>query len=1785
MDVKIVKVDGEYFATFLNFKNNIKHYSIKKSFDPATPEIKPFHFNLNENEVDIYNNGLNIYSPYIKLEQLHNVKHYYTITLITDEGVRYPIYVDYNKLYGIETEEETYFYNFMKPIFNSKEEQMFKFYLKGIYGDTHQIDLVEIKNKNEAFFKVPKKETLSSDVYDIVVELNNKRVFRGVFPILVKDTIDFVVSYSDLGDNLKITINPKFVTSTIDSLSVYYNNTLIREVEREQLNLNKIIRDISFYIPSSGFNKDNSFRLVYKASESKVSNNFIEKECLVSFSEKKEVIEMYNFKQRYNFDNDSFELSWKNKSKSELVYYIEVGGKKFVTKDSCLTIENFIEMNNNQQFVEGFIRCSNLKKNALNSDISLKFYLENNQFLHLSNPFNPVIDYSETLYCNKPYGKLKWSTPNFKHYAKVKIKTELNKRFLDEFSSPWIVNYVLDKNVEEFDKKYTDYNKEYVYNFHNGKEVSKTPMDSTIVYSVPEGQWAILNDTNHMNIPLWFNAPGSKHKVDLELYDMFNKLIGLNSVEFEVKDEEIGNIDISNLRINRNQFLQFGENGTVGEFFKIENPKPIDVRNAYSEEFKTFLGQPLTDITNIDHNGKSMFFYLNTNEGDYAEIKYNRTFNFYSISFVITKDYNVVFSVKHTPKGNGFEDNIIKIEKNKLKSEGEYKMKIQTFSSSGQASKSKEVSFFVHNEKPEKPFVRIKADDHYIVNEGESNQEIFINKKYFEIEVTNNDLSQKYAGWKFKETHFFFRTMDIPFLQFADYVVQTNISDGSIVFKNSTPIENGDYECKVINYDYSGNASEPHIFKFKLRSEIKITPYSIFTNKPRQSMSWSIKKSQDSEGFYYFWRYSRDGITYEDYQPNKCVSPYFPGDGDSREIKLDLEWIKDINNYMEGFYKLVAYEYSRKHPNGQPQYEFESPIVEVNEVSNPSNPIYVKPIQGQVAVFNKSSNIEWSYTNNLDSLILESLHSEMVVDNPDTPIVEGMHYEIIMVEPSRKGVEPNIYKCIIEQPSKVGNFTIENIATKCGITDQKEGVWEIRFITVDALGNTNENRGYYTYRVSLVKRNPVLNNVTLSNGNSTKYFGLYSNIIGFYIDSSKVYEDIENYEEFREMFPTTNCDVGFIENPFNTQYTITVIPDDKSYISVLSKLSENDKVSHSRDGRYNALITARDPIGRLSQQVDRSFYIDTTTNASISFINNNTFIEKIVNLSATAVDKVKRVYYITSDTNIDKPVFDKDVIKTWQYVDAGEIQVGNNNYFGVKIPSIEYITDGYKVIYYAIEEDSDNLGEVEAYSFRVDTTNRLIPQFDYDNKIHFSPADDFIEVSWENTNVAVTEFEVKLNKIVITPSGEIQIVKNYAIQVDNISTVIPVGPDEDTFISLGKSKNIAIRMDKDSVLVTGQYMLTVNGFNIYGNQEMNKFIFQIDYNSPVDIAASIINNKITLDHNILTWESVRLADFYEVSYDGKNWIKTIDNKFFVNTDSVKSDSEGVAYIYLRWKAKSGVYSEVSKVVLNIALNKLSKPIVEFFTDEVITENNNMLKWDVIVDSPEKVNGIYYSFDKEKWYFKTINGRVNTIINNTVEYPVKDGVYDIFVTLVDDNPMTSQRFNKSELVHSYATVFASEIPKPIFSGIKNASALKDPHRLFIDNKQKNVKYYLYVNGKIVEEGYEISSSTYRKFVITCKAKKHGVNKIIDLLDDEDDFHVWSLCSEPYIIDINNSQIKVSIDHANTNMVIESTPSLTTKQIILFKEKDNSESNWNIVKVGDVLTLTKEWEFKVSTITVL
>lgn len=1780
MNLRVYKQGEEYFVTFLQFKTNIKQYYVQKSTDLITPEKKDFHFDLLNNNVDIYNGNINIFSPPIKLEPLNDVKHYYKIVLITDNGIEYPFYVDYNKLYGIDTEENIYHYNFMKNIFFDIEKKHTKFYIKGIYGDIHLIDLVDIKNKKEAFFKVPKKTSLSSDVYEIIVEINGQRVFKGKFPIVVKDYIDFVVNCQDFGETVKVNVNPKFSYSTIDRITIKFGNEKIREVKRNKLDLNTIIRDASFYVPVSGFNSSKSFLIEYEISEPiNSTSQTLLKNATFNVCEDKEVIEIYDIKSDYDFNTDTCTINWKNKSKKELNYLLEIGGSKFYTKDRFIVIENFKKFNNNNVQILSKIKCSKNKKELSEVKTSTDFFINNYNFIYLSNLFTPVIDYSQSMYCDKPFGKLRWSAPNFKHYTMVNVKTIINKRFLDEFSKPWLKSFILDKPVNEFDSVYTNYEQEYEYNFSNGKVNSKKVNQSQIVYDLSSNGFDIVTNENFINIPLWFNQTGNSYEVEVVIYDMFNKEVGRSNTSFTVKDYDVKDIQIENFRINRNQYLQFGENGTVGLFHEIENPRPIDVRNSYADEFKTFLGTQLNDKTNIDHSGNSMFYYFNTKENDYLDVRYERTFNFYKMLILIFKDETQIYSFEHIPRGNSFDENLIRIEKNKFTTEGEYKMKIQTFSSNGQASRAKEVSFFVYNENPEKPFVRIKADDYYD-NEGE----ITINKKYFEMEVTNNDLSKKYSGWKFKETHFFFRTLDVPFLPFADYVVQTNIGDGSIVFKNNTPIENGDYECKVVNYDYAGNASDPHIFQFKLRSEIKITPYELFTNKPRQNMKWNIKKSQDTEGFYYFFRYSKDGITYNDYPPEKCESPYYINTADSKEIELDLEWLKDINGYFEGYYKLVCYEYSKKHPNGQPQYEFESPIVEVNELANPSNPVYSKPINGKVSVFNQSSHLEWSYTNDLNNIIFETVHNEMVIDNPDTPNIEGMNYKIVLIEPHVKGQSANTYQAIINQPEQIGVFQIDNIATKCGIDNQKEGVWELRFITTDKYGNTNESRGYYTYFISLVKRSPVLNNVTIANGTGSKYFGLYSDIIGFYVDATNIYKDIENYTDYKDKFPIINYDTKFIENPFNNQYTVTVKADDNSCISILSKLTESDKATNSKDGRYNVLITARDPLGRLSQQVDRSFYIDTTTNAEINFINNNSFITKTIDLKAVAVDKVKKVYYKTADITSSAPEWNLEEIKKWKNVEAKDILVGPNTYYGVEILSLEYLTDGYKTIFYAIEEDSGNIGQIRAYTFRIDTTNMLIPNFDYDNRIYFSRNDDYIELSWNNTNEAVNKFDVKLDKIQFKDNGEVEVVKSYAIQVDKISSVIPVGPGESTFVSIGSERSISFKVDPESVLVTGQYMLSVKGYNIYGSHEMNNFIFQIDNEPLIDISTKVINNRITLENNMITWESVRLSDFYEISYDNKNWIKTTENKFFVNTELVQRDSDGMSYIYLRWVSKSGVYSQASKISLSMSLDRIKNPIVEFFTDNITTDNR-ILKWNVIVENPEKTKGIFYSFDKTKWLYKPVTGISNTIINDVVKYPVEDGIYDIFVLLVDEDPSVSSYFNKSDMVHSYCTVFAKEIDTPVFTGFINGETLSNPTKLFIENKQKNVKYYIYVNGRLVEEGYEISSSTLRKFSIIVKAKKHGIEKVYELITESDDMHVWSLCHEPYKIDVNNAQIIVSIDHENTNMIIESTPSLNSKQVILFREKGNNESKWNVIKKGDSLSLLTEWEFHISTITVI
>ena len=119
------------------------------------------------------------------------------------------------------------------------------------------------------------------------------------------------------------------------------------------------------------------------------------------------------------------------------------------------------------------------------------------------------------------------------------------------------------------------------------------------------------------------------------------------------------------------------------------------------------------------------------------------------------------------------------------------------------------------------------------------------------MEVTNNKPSKKYAGWQYKEAHFFFKKKDGYYNQYADYVVLADKDNGSIVLNNTVEIENGSYMCKVVCYDYNGNKSDSSEIEFDLISTIKIVPEKLFTNDLVTPFKWLITKSQECEAVSY----------------------------------------------------------------------------------------------------------------------------------------------------------------------------------------------------------------------------------------------------------------------------------------------------------------------------------------------------------------------------------------------------------------------------------------------------------------------------------------------------------------------------------------------------------------------------------------------------------------------------------------------------------------------------------------------------------------------------------------------------------------------------------------------------------------------------------------------------------------------------------------------------------------------------------------------------------------------
>ena len=370
------------------------------------------------------------------------------------------------------------------------------------------------------------------------------------------------------------------------------------------------------------------------------------------------------------------------------------------------------------------------------------------------------------------------------------------------------------------------------------------------------------------------------------------------------------------------------------------------------------------------------------------------------------------------------------------------------------------------------------------------------------------------------------------------------------------------------------------------------------------------------------------------------------------------------------------------------------------------------------------------------------------------------------------------------------------------------------------------------------------------------------------------------------------------------------------------------------------------------------------------------------------------------------------------------------------------------------------------------------------------------------------------------------------------------------------------------------YRLTVKGKNTYGTTEENSFIFQISYIKKIDLSNEIINNKITLSSNKISWKYIDEAEFYEVSYDNKNFISTNYNYFIIDESKLVKEKNGNTYIYLRYKNKMGITEESVRILINNSIKIIKDPIIE--TDSDVLINNSSLIFTVKVENPEQVNFIYYSFNKKDWFVKPIEGVYNSIENENLSKPIKDGNYDIFVMLTDENPINNVNYSKSNIIHKSIKMFSEKIEKPKFSGIENGSIIKYPKNLYIENKRKDVEYFIYVNERKVNEGYELSSSTLRNFNIEVKAKKKGRNELINLIS-YGDLTVQVSTGENYILNVSDEKIICNVDTTDNTLEIIGFNNLKSTQIVMYKEKN--EENWKVLNISVKLNLNNEYEFKI------
>lgn len=1737
-----------------NAEQSILKYTIRKSWDSSfslSAEYKSVA--LFKKNIEILNDGIDTITISLPLDPILTYNDLYFIDLIYENGFKETIYVDYNVYHNISDKEKTFEYKFSKEILFNKANTSYKVYLKGNYGDFHKARFLYIKDSSNVLLKVPDIK-YESELYDIIVEKNKEEIYRETFPMITKAPIDFSINVKKNINFLQLDIAKKLNYIHIKDVKIFNNNSLIFAGEK--------FEKTTLYIGAIDKSIENSIVIEYTLYENlyKQKNEIKGKFKYVLNKTESEKIKSVSFSYDPLKDIGKFNIECNKKYNYKLI----IGEDCYHTSNKEIVIPEFSKYDSFSEKIGILIKYSD--NYFFNHNFEYSF--ENPMFKYKSMNFNPVIDYSKSLKVTDNFGTITWSKPNFKYYSRIKINVLNKKEFLDEYMNIWNNDRILEKPLIEFDKKYQDYEKLINYDFKNINEYSnKKVNESQISYDLTKDGFIYLGETNSFTIPLWFCEVGSEYKVTVEIYNYWCQKVGERTISFKLYNNFIGEVSEKWLWFDRGQKIQFGETGSVGEYYAISNATPIDVHNAYSPSKKTYYGKALYNTLNTDLKGHSLYFFFSITNSNF-KIKYKRMYNFYKFNCNIYKENEKTpyMQFTHIPKGNDYKDNIIIINKNKFK-EGRNILKIQTFNADGKPSEEKEYVFTVFSEKPVTPYVKVNNDD-FIIND---NKEMLITKKRFRMSITNNEQSLKYAGWNFKEAHFYFKKKNALYNDYADYVILASKDDGSIVLNNTVGVENGEYDCKVVAYDYNGNASDPFEFSFKLISEMQVKPHKLFSNQAEEKFKWHILKSQDSEGFYCYYEYSADGYNYTESNPVKVESPYYIDDPTTeREHVLNVNWLTDDGLiYKRGFYRMVVYEYSFKHPEGLSEYKFKSDIVEVNKIANPSNPIFAKKSKTNVVYHEREYN-EYSYTSDINSIVFNTIHDENVFDNPATTgMIEGQYYSIELISPDGN----NKFSARLPLPKEVGVYEFTNILDLCKISNPNEGIWKLNFITVDKFGNSNASKGYYTYYIVYLKRKPKISSITATNTNGSDIFGLNSKEIGYIVNTNEIYSDIPDYEKHKEKFKINKFNVSINSNPFGTTYKNEIVSHNDKII-VANPLTEDDKVSHIRDGKYSISISCIDPLGRESTYVDKTFSINTALTGELMFVSNKIFNKHKIDIVALVNGNITNVYYTLDKNNDD--------VKTWTCLPVSDFEHNSNFIHGVLFKNLQFELDGQYCIKYIIEEESTNRSEVKLYYFNIDTEIKLIPIFDYDNKLYYNVNDDNLVITWYATNEDVNDFYYKIDQIYYDKDNTVHIANSYMMPEDG-NIMLPVGANKNDFVHLKNERKIVIPLKSNYYFVSGYYQFVLKGKTVYGDNVENIFKFSIDKGTQLDLSYEMINNKVTLDNNVIMWNHIKDANYYEISYDGLNWLKVIDNKFSVNPDRVIADKYGKTYIYMRWRSFNGLYSEISRIELHLSIVKLKTPKVYYRNNTIITEDNKNMEWVVEIDDIPNSKFLYYSFDNKKWNFKRITSSKEIIIDDELKYPVADGRYNIFVRATDDHPNESDFINKSDIAYAFVDVFASIIERPRFSGITNGMTFNLPIKLIIENKHPDVQYFIFVNNTLVPEGYEISNYNLTKYNIVVKAKKNGIERVHNLITTNDEFHIYSKTDEKYHINIGENKVVCIVDSDNNSIEVQSMPNRKNSEVILYKKKEAVK--WGILKIGDRLSLDYEWEFKVSSFNIL